>query len=83
MSWLINNNKLEKEFVLNSFSDIIEKLNETSIIADLLNHHPDFLVYDYKKIKFSLCTHDNGNKVTEKDYLLAERLDSIFELTVN
>ena len=78
MSWLINNNKLEKEFVLNSFSEIIEKLKQVSIIADLLNHHPDFLVYDYKKIKFSLCTHDNGNKVTEKDYLLAERLDLVF-----
>ena len=78
MSWLINNNKLEKEFVLNSFSEIIEKLKEVCIIADLLKHHPDFLVYDYKKIKFSLCTHDNGNKVTEKDYVLAERLDSVF-----
>jgi 4a-hydroxytetrahydrobiopterin dehydratase len=78
MSWSITNNKLEKEFVLNSFSEIIEKLKEVCIIADLLNHHPDFLVYDYKKIKFSLSTHDNGNKVTEKDYELAEKLDMIF-----
>ncbi len=50
MSWLINNNKLEKEFVLNSFSEIIEKLKEVCIIADLLKHHPDFLVYDYQKL---------------------------------
>ena len=78
MSWSINNNKLEKEFVMNSFSEIIEKLKEVCIIADSLNHHPDFLVYNYKKIKFSLSTHDNGNKVTEKDYELAEKLDMIF-----
>ncbi len=78
MSWSINNNKLEKEFVMNSFSEIIEKLKEVCIIADLLNHHPNFEVYDYKKIKFSLCTHDHGNKVTEKDYLLAEKLDQVF-----
>lgn len=78
MSWLIKNNKLEKEFVLNSFSEIIEKLKEVCIIADSLNHHPDFLVYDYKKIKFSLYTHDDGNKITEKDYILAERLDRVF-----
>ena len=69
---------MEKEFAMNSFSEIIEKLKEVCIIADLLNHHPDFLVYDYKKIKFSLSTHDNGNKVTEKDYELAEKLDLIF-----
>ena len=78
MSWSIINNKLEKEFVLNSFSEIIEKLKEVSILADTVNHHPDFSVYGYKKIKFSLCTHDNGNKVTEKDYELAEKLDTIF-----
>ncbi|MBP6182959.1 4a-hydroxytetrahydrobiopterin dehydratase [Flavobacterium sp.] len=78
MSWSINNNKLEKEFAMNSFSEIIEKLKEVCIIADSLNHHPDFLVYNYKKIKFSLSTHDNGNKVTEKDYELAEKLDLIF-----
>ena len=78
MSWSINNNKLEKEFAMNSFSEIIEKLKEVCIIADLLNHHPDFLVYDYKKIKFSLSTHDHKNKVTEKDYELAEKLDMIF-----
>ncbi len=78
MSWSITNNKLEKEFVMNSFSEIIEKLNAVNSIADSLNHHPDFLVYDYKKIKFSLSTHDDGNKVTEKDYALAERIDTIF-----
>ena len=78
MSWSINNNKLEKEFVMNSFSEIIGKLKEVCIIADSLNHHPDFLVYDYKKLKFSLSTHDNGNKVTEKDYELAKKLDLIF-----
>ena len=78
MSWSITNNKLEKEFVMNSFSEIIEKLKEVCILADSLNHHPDFLVYDYKKIRFSLSTHDNGNKVTEKDYELAEKLDLIF-----
>jgi 4a-hydroxytetrahydrobiopterin dehydratase len=78
MSWSITNNKLEKEFVMNSFSEIIVKLKEVCILADSLNHHPDFLVYDYKKIRFSLSTHDNGNKVTEKDYELAEKLDLIF-----
>lgn len=78
MSWSITNNKLEKEFVMNSFSEIIEKLKEVCILAVSLNHHPDFFVYDYKKIRFSLSTHDNGNKVTEKDYELAEKLDLIF-----
>ena len=62
MSWLINNNKLEKEFVLNSFSEIIEKLKEVCIIADLLKHHPDFLVYDYKKIKFSINNSKNNTE---------------------
>lgn len=79
MNWQNNNNKLEKEFVLNSFSEIINKLTEVSKVADRMNHHPDFTVYGYKKIKFSLSTHDKGNTVTDKDHELAKKLDEIFE----
>ncbi len=79
MNWQNNNNKLEKEFVLKSFSEIVQKLTLVSKVADELNHHPDFSVYGYKKIKFSLSTHDQGNSVTDKDHELAKKLDVIFE----
>lgn len=79
MNWIETNNKLEKEFTLKSFSEIIEKLNQLAVVADELDHHPDFLVHSYKKISFSLCTHSAGNSVTEKDRNLAKRIDAIFE----
>jgi len=79
MTWQEINNKLEKEFVLKSFSEIIEKLNDVKIVANAMNHHPDFCVYGYKKIKFTLCTHDIGNTVTKNDHDLAEKIDEIFE----
>lgn len=77
MEWTEVNNKLEKEFILKSFSDIIQRLNDLSKIADEMNHHPDFKVYDYKKISFWLTTHDEG-KVTELDYALAQKIDGLF-----
>lgn len=79
MNWKEIDNKLEKEFILKSFSQIIEKLNELTPVANKLNHHPDFSVYGFKKIKFALCTHDAGNTVTAKDHELAAKIDSIFE----
>lgn len=81
MNWQENGNKLEKEFTLKSFSDIIEKLNQLTSIANKIDHHPDFSVYEFKKIKFGLCTHSAGNTLTSKDYMLAESIDSIFETT--
>ena len=77
MSWNLKSNKLVKEFKVDKFSTIIEKLNELSVIADEYNHHPDFNVFGYNKICFELSTHD-ANGVTEKDYTLAESIDVIF-----
>lgn len=79
MNWNIINNKLEKEFKLKSFSEIIEKLQSLSKIADELNHHPDFRVQNYNTILFTLCTHDKENTITRKDYELAEKIDLLFE----
>ena len=77
MSWNLTNNKLVKEFKVDKFSTIIEKLNELKVIADKYAHHPDFKVFGYNKICFELSTHD-ANGVTEKDYTLAESIDVIF-----
>ncbi len=79
MIWIDKNGALEKEFILNSFSEIILKLQVLALIADKLNHHPDFTVKDYNKIIFHLKTHDQGNSVTEKDIQLSKEIDNLFK----
>ena len=77
MSWKLKNDKLVKEFKADKFSTIINNLNRLSLVADEQNHHPDFNVFGYNKIRFELCTHD-ANGVTKKDYSLAKSIDVIF-----
>ena len=77
MSWKLKNDKLVKEFKVDKFSTIITNLNRLSLVADEQNHHPDFNVFGYNKIRFELCTHD-ANGVTKKDYSLAKSIDVIF-----
>lgn len=76
MEWIEENKRLVKEFKLKNFSAITEKLQEIAIKADEIDHHPDFQVYGYNHIKFSLSTHTT-NGVTEKDYALAKEIDNI------
>jgi 4a-hydroxytetrahydrobiopterin dehydratase len=77
MSWTETDNKLVKEFKSQNFSSLMQTLNEVAKVADEMNHHPDFEVYSYNKIKFSLSSHDAG-KVTDADYTLAKKLDGLF-----
>ena len=76
-TWNINENRLTKTFTCQSFSDVIEKLNALTPIANKENHHPDFTVFEYNKIRFELWTHDK-NSVTAADYKMADLIDTMF-----
>lgn len=76
MDWKEKGDKLTKEFELRSFSHIVQRLEAVANTADAMNHHPDFSVHGYNKIKFELTTHSE-KRVTEKDYALARQIDTI------
>jgi 4a-hydroxytetrahydrobiopterin dehydratase len=74
--WKVKDNLLVKEFEFKDFKKAIEFVNYVAEIAEQENHHPDILIYSYKKVKISLFTHSE-NKITDKDYYLAEKIDKI------
>ena len=77
MNWKELEGKLVKSFEAKSFSDLITKLNKIAIIADKMDHHPDFKVWGYNKIEFALSNHES-NSVTDLDQKLAAEIDSVF-----
>lgn len=77
MDWIERNNRLVKTFTASGFSEIIAKLKDLSDFADTNNHHPDFTVFEYHKIRFELYTHSK-NSVTAADYKMAEYIDTLF-----
>ncbi len=77
MDWIEQHNRLVKTFTASGFSEIIAKLQDLSRFADAHNHHPDFTVFEYRKIQFELWTHSK-NAVTAADYSMAEYIDTLF-----
>ena len=76
MDWEIKGKSLVKEFEFANFSEAIKFVNKILPLAEEANHHPDLLIHSYKKVKIILYTHDE-DKVTDKDYLLAKKIDAI------
>ena len=76
-NWQELNSTIEQNFTFDSFQDALKFVNKVGKLAEIQNHHPDILMHGYKNVKITLCTHEKGNKVTSKDYRLADRIDRL------
>ena len=75
--WEEKNNALTKEFTFKNFSEAWAFMSRVALVAEKMNHHPEWTNV-YNRVKITLCTHDAGNTVTEKDRKLAAEIDKIF-----
>lgn len=74
--WTEQNNILSKTFEFKTYLKTISFVNAIAWEANRANHHPE-LVVNFNKCEVRLCTHDAGNKITEKDYALAKIIDGL------
>lgn len=75
--WKREGDKILKTFEFASFSDGIDFISGLTPFFNLVDHHPDMEI-SYKKIKFSLTRFSIGGKITERDFALAEKIESAF-----
>jgi len=75
-SWVLSDNKLAKTFEFETFEEAIDFMVRASIVISELDHHPEWTNV-YNRVMVSLCTHDAGNVVTQKDHDLATALDQV------
>tara|TARA_B100000609_G_scaffold65410_1_gene51591 strand:- start:320 stop:550 length:231 start_codon:yes stop_codon:yes gene_type:complete len=74
--WTESDNKLKREFKFKDFNEAISFINRIAVVSEKYNHHPE--IYNvYNKVIISLCTHDQGSIITDKDYDLAKKIDDI------
>jgi len=76
MGWDWQSGKLVKSFRFGGFREAMSFLLRVSYEAEQRDHHPE-IFNCYCEVKLSLSTHDSGGQVTEKDFDLAEAIDSI------
>ena len=74
--WSYIDDKLLMDINLRDFSEALSFLVKVGIEAEKLNHHPE-IHNIYNKVTLKLCTHDAGNRVTEKDIVLARAIEKL------
>jgi 4a-hydroxytetrahydrobiopterin dehydratase len=68
--------QLEAVFIFSNFKTAFKFMTEVAQAAEEINHHPDWK-NSSNKVEIILRTHDAGNILTEKDFLLAQRIEQI------
>ena len=71
------NSALVAAFQFKNFKEAFAFMTEVAAIAESMNHHPEWSNV-YNRVEITLRTHDDGNIVTEKDFLLATAIEQIF-----
>lgn len=74
--WTYSNNSLEKNFTFKDFNEAFGFMSRVALVAETLNHHPDWSNV-YNKVRIRLSTHD-ANGITDKDFAFAEKVENLF-----
>ncbi|AIL12641.1 pterin-4-alpha-carbinolamine dehydratase [Candidatus Paracaedimonas acanthamoebae] len=74
--WAVNEaGHLYREYKFRDFRDAMNFANAIATIAESILHHP-LLTITWGLCRVELWTHD-ADKLTEKDFLLAEKIETI------
>ena len=74
--WTFAEDKLSREYRFGNFTEAMGFIIEMAFACEKANHHPE-LFNVYSRVEIGLTTHDNGDKVTQKDVDLAAELEKI------
>ena len=75
-SWQEVNQALYKKFVFLNFSQAFAFMTRVAMEAEKANHHPTW-TNTWQTVEIWLQTHEAGNRITEKDIQLAEKIDQL------
>jgi len=74
---VVNDHHLKKTFPFKNFSSGLKFVNSVGEVAEFEKHHPDVFL-SYPKVEIELFTHA-ANGLTENDFILASKIDAIYE----
>ncbi|KXK37666.1 MAG: transcriptional coactivator/pterin dehydratase [Bacteroidetes bacterium OLB9] len=65
-----------KKFEFKDFSEAFGFMTRVAMLAEVHGHHPEWSNV-WNRVEIRLCTHDQGNKITDKDRALAADIEKI------
>ena len=77
--WSLSDGKVHKEFVFKDFVEAFGFMSSVALIAERMNHHPDWSNV-YNKVIIDLTTHDVGG-ISTLDLEFASKVDALSRST--
>lgn len=74
--WTEANNKMYQKFEFKDFTEAFGFISKVALITEKMDHHAT-ITNTYNLVELWLTTHDKGNTITQKDRLLATKIDAI------
>ena len=74
--WKEKNDKLYRKFEFKTFVEAFSFMTSVALLSEKADHHPT-LKNTYNKVEIWLSTHDAGDKITDKDKILAKKIDEL------
>jgi 4a-hydroxytetrahydrobiopterin dehydratase len=75
-AWRREGESLVRDLEFDDFRGALACVNRVAEAAEKANHHPDILVHDWNKVRFTLTTHGDGG-LTDDDHAMAETIDAL------
>jgi 4a-hydroxytetrahydrobiopterin dehydratase len=76
-TWNEINGELILELVCSNQTEAAEFVLKVARLSDELNHHADITIYQWRKVRLAICTHDEGNTITDTDHDWTKKVDLI------
>lgn len=76
-NWSLDGNYIKRDFKFKTFVEAFSFMTGVALEAEKMNHHPDWSNV-YNNVSINLNTHD-VNGVTQLDFDLAHRIDTVYE----
>ncbi|KPA76916.1 putative mitochondrial pterin-4-alpha-carbinolamine dehydratase [Leptomonas pyrrhocoris] len=78
--WRVDGNtshNIQRDYAFPDFLAALKFMNAMAPVCEKMQHHPCW-ENTYNRLSVKLCTHDAGNKVTEKDVALAKAMNETY-----
>jgi 4a-hydroxytetrahydrobiopterin dehydratase len=75
--WTDDGKELRRVYETAGFGAAVAIIGKIAILAQESDHHPDLHLTGYRRLEVVLSTHDAGDRVTDKDYSLAEKIEAL------
>ena len=76
--WNYDEDKISKEFSFADFVGALSFINRLVAFFQEMDHHPDIHIF-YSKVKFELQRFDVGGKVTDRDIVVAKKIEETYK----